>query len=248
MTQALQYALWLSGPLLQGAIGGIMWRRKLYREYPLFFTYTLSHLVRFAILFSLYRAGRMGAYAEAYAYLEALEAVLSFAVIYELYTTTFRAYEGIRELGWMVLRWATVVLAVVAVVSAAATPGRNFDSFFAGLFALERSINIVRGGLLFLLFLLHASLGLRWSVPRFGIAVGFALLSSIELVTFAVVTHFGPGSTTVLSLISSAAYTCAILTWLMAVLRPGTETRTAARPTGWDVEGWNRTLLELLQR
>lgn len=225
-----------------------MLRRRLVRQYPFFFAYTASHLIRFAILFSLYRMGRRADYALAYSYLEALTVVLSFAVVYELYAVTFRAYGGIRELGWMLLKWATVILAAVAVVSAASAEGGHFDRFFVGLFTLGRSINIVRGGLLFLLFLLHASLGLRWSPVRFGIALGFALVSSAELVTFAVVTHFDNGAMPILSAISSAAYYCAILIWLMAVLRPESEPRLTPRLSGWDVEGWNRTLLELLQR
>lgn len=225
-----------------------MLRRRLYRKFPFFFAYAASYLVRFAILFPLYQMGRREVYAMAYAYLEALAVVLSFAVVYELYAVTFRAYEGIRELGWMLLKWATVILAAVAVVSAASAKGGDFDRFFVGLFTLERSINIVRGGLLFLLFLLHASLGLRWSPVRFGIALGFAVVSSAELVTFAVVTHFDTGTMPVLSLISSAAYFCAIVIWLMAVMRPTAEPTAAPRLTGWDVEGWNRTLLELLQR
>jgi len=248
VTQTLQYVVWLSGIALQGAIGGVMLRRRLYREYPFFFAFIASHLVRFAILFALYQMGHRRGYALAYGYLEALEAILSFAVVYELYAVTFRAYQGIRELGWMLLKWATVILAAVAVVSAAAAHGGDFDRFFAGLFTLERSINIVRGGLLFLFFLLHASLGLRWTAVRLGIGLGLALVSSSELVTFAVVTHFDRESMPVLSLISSAAYSCAILIWLMAVLRPAAEPRPAPRPSGWDVEGWNTTLLELLQR
>ncbi len=225
-----------------------MLRRKLYREYPLFLAYTASHVVRAAILFSIYRAGDKEAYRQAYLFMEGLDAVLSFAVVYELFAATFRAYEGIREMGRMLLKWATAILLVVAVVSAASSPGSDTVRFLAGLFALERSIAMVRGGLLFLLFLFHASLGLRWTTHAFGIALGFGLLSSIELVTFALRTHFGMGTTATLSLISSAAYSCAILVWLAAMLRPATEGPPLATTERWDVAGWNRTLLELLQR
>lgn len=225
-----------------------MLRRKLYREYPLFLAYTASHLVRFAVLFVIYRMGDREAYRQAYTLMEAVDAVLSFAVVYELYATTFRAYEGIRELGWVLLRWASVILLLVAVVSAASAPGSDSDRFLAGLFTLERSISLVRGGLLFLLFLLHASMGLRWSPTAFGIALGFGLLNSIELVTLALRTHMGKETTPVLSLITSVAYSCAILCWLVAALRPAPQRETAPRLARWDVEGWNRTLQELLQR
>ncbi len=248
MILTLQYVCWLSAAVLQASIGGVMLRRKLYREYPLFLAYTASHLVRFAILFSIYHAGSWEAYRRAYALLEVIDAVLSFAVMYELYAITFRAYEGIREMGWVLLKWAAVILAGVAVVSAASAPGSAADRFLAGYFALERSIGIVRGGLLCLLFLLHASLGLRWRTPAFGIALGFGVLSSNELVTFALMPHLAPVTASLLSWISNAAYVCAVLIWLVTVVRPAREREVQPRISGWDVEGWNRTLLELLQR
>ncbi len=248
MTQPVQYALWLSGPLLQCAIGGVMLWRKLYRQYPLFLAYTASHVVRAGILFFIYQAGDREAYRQAYLFLEATDAVLSFAVVYELFDATFRAYEGIREMGWMLLKWASVILLGVAVVSAASAPGSDTVRLLKGLFALETSIAIVRGGLLFLLFLFHATLGLRWAVQAFGIALGFGLLSSIELVTFALRSRLGIETTYTLSLISSAAYICAIVVWLVAMLRLAEERPPVAPDARWDVSGWNRTLQEMLQR
>ncbi len=248
MTQEIQYALWLTGPVLQGAIGWGMLRRKLHREYPFFLAYTASHVARFAVLFLIYQSGDRLAYRHAYSFMEAVDALLSFAVVYELYAATFRTYEGIRELGWILLKWAAVVLLAVAVLSAASATGSDKDRFLAGLFVLEESISVVRGGLLFLLFLLHAALGLRWRPSAFAIGMGFGLLSSVELVTFALRSHFGVHTTSVLSLISSTAYSCAIVVWLFGVLRPAKEPVAAPQLGSWDVEGWNQTLLELLQR
>lgn len=225
-----------------------MLRRKLYREYPLFLAYTASHLIRAAILFSVYRAGDKEAYRQAYLFMEAIDAFLSFAVVYELFDATFRAYEGIRELGWMLLKWATVILLGVAAVSAASSPGSDTVRILKGLWALETSIAIVRGGLLFLLFLFHATLGLRWAAQAFGIALGFGLLSSIELVTFALRSHFGIETTATLSLVSTTAYICAIAVWFVAMLRPAVELPPAPPTARWDVAGWDRTLQELLQR
>lgn len=225
-----------------------MLRRKLYRELPLFFAFILSQLVRFAILFSAYQAGNRELYRQAFLAAEAVDAVLSFAVIYELFAVTFRTYEGIRELGSVLLRWASAVLLVVAVVTAASASGSDSDRFLAGLFALEESISVVRGGLLFLLFLLHAALGLRWGRHAFGIALGFGLLTSIALAAFTLRSHFGTISTSALSLITSVAYDGAVIVWLVAVCLPATEREPAPHLSSWDIEGWNQTLLELLQR
>src|SRR5438445_10901469 len=70
MPRVLLYALWIVLPLLQSAIAHRMWIRRLYREYPLFFAYTISHLVRFAILFYSYHLGMRDLYRDAYLSLE----------------------------------------------------------------------------------------------------------------------------------------------------------------------------------
>ncbi len=45
MLGVLLYALWLFAPALQSAIGYRMWIRRLYRDYPLFFAHTISHIL-----------------------------------------------------------------------------------------------------------------------------------------------------------------------------------------------------------
>ncbi len=248
MTFTWTMALWYAGAGLQGAIGGVMLWRKLYRKFPVFFALIVSQLLRFVILFSTFRAGNKLLYKEEFLALELVDAVLSFAVIYELFDLTFRAYEGIRELGWLVLRWASVVLVGVAVVVAFSQPGGDTDRFLQGLFALEMGIAVVRGGLLFLLFVLHAGLGLCWGRHAFGIAMGFGVLACIELVLFTLRHHYGSDANTVLSLINSVAYLCAVLVWLVMLLQPESVRRTPAKPGKWDIEDWNRALLEVLQR
>lgn len=225
-----------------------MLRRRLYREFPIFLAYTASHVVRFAVLFYVHQGGDKEAYRHAFTFMEAVDAFLSFAVIYELFAATFRTYEGIRELGWTLLKWSTVVLIAVAVVTASTASGSDSDRFLKGLFGLEQSISVVRGGLLFLLFLCHAALGLRWGRLMFGIAVGFGMLTSIELVTYTLRAHFGIASTEALSVVTSAAYNGAVVVWLVAALRPASERVPLPSVPRWDLDGWNRTLLELLQR
>lgn len=225
-----------------------MFWRKLYRKFPIFLVFILSQLVRFVILFSAFRAGNRLLYKQEFLALELVDAVLSFAVIYELFDLTFRAYEGIRELGWLLLRWASVVLVGLALVVAFSQAGGDKEPFLEGLFALEMGISVVRGGLLFLLFVLHAGLGLRWSRHEFGIAMGFGTLTCIALVAFALRFHYGAEVTTALSLINSVAYDGAVLAWLATFLLPESVREVHGRPPKWDIEEWNRALLELLQR
>lgn len=227
-----------------------MFRRRLYREFPFFLAYTASHVVRFAVLLYAYSEGgsSQALYRHAYIAAEAVDAMLSFAVIFELVAHLFRPYEGLRQLGKLLFRWAAAVLLLVAVVVAASADGGDSERFLAGLFALERSIAIVRGGLIFLLFLFSTYFGLAWRHFAFGIALGFGLLASVELAAVTMRAHLGVSSNTVLWFISAASYNCAVLIWLGYLLLPERQRRAARAPARQELEGWNRALLELLQQ
>ena len=248
MTKELIMPLWYAGAGLQAVIGGVMLWRKVYRKFPVFCLYIVSQLIRFAILYSAFSAGDRQLYRHAVLSLEVVDAVLSFAVIYELFDVTFRVYEGIRELGWLLLRWASVVLVAVALVVAFSQQGADKDPFLHGLFAFEMGVSIVQGGLLFLLFVLHKGLGLSWSRHRLGIGMGFGVLSCMALALFTLRHHYGAEANMVLSLINSTAYDSAVLVWLSALCLPETVRKAPPRPPKWDVEDWNRSLLELLHR
>jgi len=225
-----------------------MARKKLYRECPVFFLYIVSQLYRFVFLYPIHEIAPWQSYLNAYIAAEFVDVALSFAVIYELSVRAFRDYEGIRELAWMLMRWAAVVLLLVAIVSAAAAPGNEHQRVMAGLITMERSINIVRAGLVFLLFLFHATLGLRWAKSAYGIAVGLAVITSVELVAFALRANFGEVAALMMSLISSASYSCAAVAWIVIFLRSTPNAVIVGQPRHGDIEKWNRALLELLRR
>ena len=178
MLTVLVYVFWLVAPALQSAIGYRMWIRRLYRDYPLFLAYTIEQLLRFLVLFYCYQLGIRDVYRHAYIGWEAADVVIKFGVICELFSHVFRAYEGIRKLGFALLRWASVILLFIAVIVAASTQGSDSDRFLAGFFAMQRSVEIVQGGLLFLLFVLSSSLGLHWKHETLGIALGFGVESA----------------------------------------------------------------------
>ncbi len=246
MIAIARLVFWLTGAGLELAVGGLMLRNKTYRKHPLFFAYIVSQVVRFSVLFPLFQAHNITGYHDAYVYLEAVDAVLSFAVIYELYAHTFEPYEGIRDLCWILLRWAAALLAAMAVI-AAMSPSNSAYPQGAAFLTIERSVSLVRSGLLFFLFLLHKGLGLRWSRRDLGIALGFAMVAAVELATFTLAAHLGDSMAIMLSLAASASYTCGAGAWLYAVSARAEHPAEGGAP--WvDLEGWNRTLLELLHR
>jgi hypothetical protein len=113
---------------------------------------------------------------------------------------------------------------------------------------MERSVKIVQGGLLALLFVVSSSLGLQWKHDTFGIALGFGLIASVNLATFTLRAYLGAASTDILSLISNAGYDCAVAAWLVSLYARQPVHQFDQRIPTWDVESWNRALLGLLRR
>ena len=248
MLSTSAYVLWIVPSILQSTIAYRMLTRRLHRGYPLFFAYTLEQILRFIILFYIFNRGTRNQYSYAYFGLEAVEAVLQVAVICELFVHVFRPYEGVRQLAAIVLRWAGVILLLIAIVVAAFSNGSDSDKGLAGFFALERSLEIFQGGLLFLLFVLASTLGLDWEQPGFGIALGFGVFMTVDLVAFTLRMELGMGSNAILSQIANAGFDCAVLVWLITLYTRKRVHQFEHQVRGWDVESWNRALLDLLRR
>src|SRR5438093_13590064 len=110
MLAVFPYALWLMASALQSAIAVRMWARHLYRDYPLFFAYTLSHLLGVPVVLYCYRLGDRDLYRHAYTGLKSDYAVLTCGVICDLLSFVFRPLIGVRVLGSVLLRWAILFL------------------------------------------------------------------------------------------------------------------------------------------
>jgi hypothetical protein len=244
----LQYSPWLLPAVLLSVIGYGVWTRRLYRDYPLFSAYIVGHLARLLVLFYFYRLGIRETYRHAYLYAELIEAMLKFGVISELFSNLFQSYDRIRSWVSVTLRWASAIFLLVAVLVAAASTSYDSDKFLAGLFGMERSVVIVQAGLLFLLFAVSSSLSLKWKPHAFGIALGFGVVTSVNLAAFTLRAGLGVSSDDTLSLISSAAYNCATLIWIVT-LYAGQPVHPQVPPVPpSNVESWNRELGDFLRR
>lgn len=244
----LLYTLWLLLTSLLSVVVFRVWTRRLHRDYPLFFAYIVAHLTRSLVLFYCYRLGIRETYRHVYLYAEVIDAVLKFGVICELFSSVFRPYDGVRSLVSALLRWASMILLLLGILVAASSTSYDADPFLANFFAMERSAEIVQGGLLLLLFALTALLGLKWKQHTFGVALGFGLITSVNLVTFTLRAQLGAGSGDVLSLISSAGYNCALLVWMVTLYARKPIRQPVPYVPHWDVESWNRALGDFLRR
>ncbi|HST11867.1 MAG TPA: hypothetical protein VLL05_15935 [Terriglobales bacterium] len=242
---------WAASHVLQIPIVVIMVRRKMLREFPIFFVYTCFQMLQFTVLFTMDQMDRFTSdqYALGWAVEEYISVVLRFAVIHEIFHEVFRSYPALQQLGRRLFRWSTVLLMIAAVLLVAYSSSTNLDWVSLVLIVVNRAVNIMQVGLLVLLLLLVKYLRLSWSTFVLPMALGLGLYSSIMLIDTALQAHFGAFFEHLLTAqIEHGAYACSVLVWLSGLRLPERAASLAEPPATHELESWNAELQRLLQQ
>src|SRR3981081_3600018 len=204
--------LWCAQPILQTVLSIILWRRKLHKQFPVFFTFLIAQDVNFAVIFPLWLAGNHTIYFWLFWLGEAVNAVLGFKVIHEIFIDVFRPYHTLKDLGTLLFKWAGVVMLMVSVVVAFSN---SFDQYplVHAVTTLQRSVRVVQLGLILFLLLFSSFLGVSRKQVSFGISLGFGLFAGVELMLMALNSggFVRPGN---LNLVNMVSLIFAILVWL----------------------------------
>jgi len=217
----IDYVLWVAGPLMQVGVLLAMYRRGLHREYPYFFNYIVLQVLNEPILFVIQRHS-YNMYYWAYYVSVALSALISFAVLQEIFHDAFRPYEALRDLGVILFRWSALLMLLMGVMWAI-TAGQSSqnDTITNGILLVQRSVRLMQCGLVFFLLLFSEYLGISRRHVLFGIALGFGLFASVNMLYAAAVAHGTVLKVAILRPVNSAAYDVACLIWLVyTVLAP----------------------------
>ncbi len=211
-SQTVVFCLWGVQPILQSVVAAIFWRRKLHRQFPAFFLFLLVQVANFSVLFPLWLTGHRNLYFGPFWLGEAVNAVLGFKVIHEIFLDVFRPYHTLKDLGTLLFKWAGVVMLLVAVVVAFSN-SFNQNPVVHALTTLQFSIRVVQLGLILFLLLFSRFLGVSRKQVAFGISLGFGLFAGVELMLMALssggfVTHDN------FNLVNMLAYNLAIFVWL----------------------------------
>jgi hypothetical protein len=209
---AVVVSLWCAQPILHSALAVILWRRKLHKQFPVFFIFLLAQVVNFAVTFPLWLTGNYNLYFAPFWLGEAVNAVLGFKVIHEIFIDVFRPYHTLKDLGTLLFKWAGVVMLLVSVVVAFSN---SFDQspLVHALTTLQRSVRIVQIGLILFLLLFSRFLGVSRKQVSFGISLGFGLFAGAELVMYAL-NSGGFVRQGQMNQINMTAYLMAISIWL----------------------------------
>ncbi len=204
--------LWCAQPILQSVVAAILWRRKLHKQFPVFFLFLVVQVAIFCRPLSTFARPQPQDVFIFFWLGEAVNAVLGFKIIHEIFLDVFRPYHTLKDLGTLLFRWAGVVMLLVSVVVAFSN---SFDQspLLHALTTLQRSVRIVQIGLILFLLLFSRFLGVSRKQISFGISLGFGLFAGVDLMMYALNSggFVRPG---IFNLINMSAYNLAIFVWL----------------------------------
>jgi hypothetical protein len=233
--------LWCAHPVLQSVAATILWRRNLHKQFPVFFSYVLMQIAIFAVTYPLWRSGNYEWFFWAYWTGAAANAVLGFKVIHEIFLDVFRQYHSLKDLGTIVFRWTgTVMLMVSAVV--AFSSSAPYHPIVHAVTTLQRSVRFVQFGLIVFLLLFSRYLGVSRRQFSFGIALGFGVFASVELVVLAL-NAGGFLHTDSVAMINMSSFNVSILVWACYALGCKALADTAAHH--FQTDRWEESLADL---
>jgi hypothetical protein len=209
----LMYLNWLAGPLLQITLVIFMLRRNLHKVFPRFFSYIIFQPLKSACLFFVYRYF-YASYFDAYWAGNALSVLLAVVVMDEILRSLFSEYGGIQLLGTTIFRWSCGLLFLLAIIGALSSTESGSDRVVEAALAFDRSVRLMQVGLFLLLMLLCRFLKNFSRQQVFGIALGFGLFASVELILVSVVMWYGTSQGAFISLLKSTAYNAVTLLWI----------------------------------
>jgi len=248
--KVLSLFLWITPHALLGVLAVVLCKRRLYREFPVFFTYVFYEIAEFILLFALYfipGAGKQ--YAYAYCGTLLLSIALRFGVIDEVSKDLFRESQFLKVAARRSLQCVTGLLLVMGVLLAVYAPGGNSAKWYAGVFVINRGAAMVQCGLLLALLLFSGFLGLSWRRSAFGIALGLGILTSVDLAFSALRAEFASEvGAEFLDLLITGTYLVCVLIWIGYSLAPELEFASPTDVPPDEVETWNRELQQLLKQ
>jgi hypothetical protein len=225
MTAHTQLVLWIAHPLLQLSVLAAMFRRKLQRTFPVFFAYIVFQILSFCVLFPLNTWGSYQTVYKTYFYLywacSAINLVLGFMIIHEVFLDVFRPYHTLKDLGSVMFKWAALVMLLVAFVVAASNSGQDMEPILQAITTIQRCVRVAQCGLVLFLMVFSGYLGVSWRQQSFG----------------------GPLSQVSVHVFNLVAYNLAILVWFAYAFRENPARTPEAHL--FAPQRWERSLSDL---
>jgi len=243
MAELLVRIFWMAAALGLVFLSVLMWRKKLHREFPVFFALIITECIE-SWLGMVLKSISYKAYYVEYWLLATIIAILGFAVLREIFLHIFRPYDALRNFGRMLFRWSAAVLVLIAAVMTLSSAPSSSAPLTAFILTLDRSVRLMQCGLVIFLYLFARQLGLTERHRVFGISVGFGVFASVHLMTATLVALFPAAiqdrAMYIVNVPYQFAWLVTVAIWAVYMYRPEPERR---RATVLELpESWNYTL------
>jgi len=208
---------WSPLPVLLLLAGVLVWR-KLYREFPLFFSYVCASCADQIATLMAVRVLHVAplSYFNIYWISHLLVTVFSLLAAYELFVKRlFRAFYKVR-----VYRYIFAGAAALILVLSVLTLRHNIAPLI--LARIIYMLDLARVTILFFFIALMLLMGRRWERYEFGIALGFGIDAAAFLASLAFFARHIPAGwpKKVFAEVPPMAYDLACIVWLVSFLRP----------------------------
>ena len=174
----------------------------------------------------------------------AINSILILRVLHEMFRHAVRSIPGVQQLGRPIFFWAVALSVILAFASGIAPHTSGMSLLFASAQVLARSQSIL--ALCMVAFLAFASrtLGVSYGSRIFGIAFGFAMMATANLVNAAILTHV-PTLASSLNTILEMVTLASISLWAVYFIKPEPVRRLVTIPTQSPLMRWNDVAQQL---
>jgi len=222
--------LWIAPHVLLLAVAAVMFRKKLHKQYPVFFSYLVFESIEFGAVFAMTQRVPLSLYVKVDFFGRIADATLSFAIVQELFSAALGSLDSMRKQMSHLLRWVTVALVLLGSLCIwALCYSRLNPAAFPDYWSIE-ALRAAQCGLLFLVFLWHRFLGVRMPLFSFGVAFGMALVAALDLLTLAFKTSIMLPHGLSIDILNMATYHAAVVCWFCFALAAKKNVASDLRP------------------
>lgn len=205
-----------SGPLLYIPLALVLWKRRIYAHFPIFFGYCV-----YAVLATTARllAALYGGYFNLYWWTELFFLFLGIAALHESFRSVFEGFYLLQWFRWVYFGGITVIL-LLAVLNSILNRPTQVHPLLRLVLDITTPINCTMAAIFGLFYVSVKLLSVSFRRYAFAIALGFGILAVGTLIPNAIRSAFGKEFDFFFVYAPTVAYYITLAVWLSAFLWP----------------------------
>jgi hypothetical protein len=245
------YYLWIAPHILLAFFLICLLGRRSQRQLPIFLGYVVFELVQFIVLFTIFLQSPFptAIYKWTLVVGDGINCILELGVIYELANKLVLSRSALASTLRPALQGILALLLLGAAIGSGAFSGISVQRVNNIFEIVNFSSNLIEGGMVLALFMFARALRVSWHSWVAGVALGFGVSASIDLVSAALRAQWGQRAFSAVDLTQMAAFHVCVVIWLVSLFLAD---RTPPFPDGKlkisDLELWDQELQRMVQR